>query len=672
MSVSKPDLVAEDVPPKRRGPGRPRKSVPPVSQDNAAAESVSKPDLVAEDVPPKRRGPCRPKKSMPPVSPDNAAVESVPEPDPGTEDVPPKMRGSRRPEKSLPHESPDNAAAWPLTLPGIDIERLMQAGPEAVGEALAKKASYALVGLAVALLYQTEYLKRENARLADENKKLILANTTSKKCRLNAVAETNAYAAGNKTLLNLLSSLLAGTVSSTIEIGTEIDRLVDIMGKPRKDSTTSSSPPSKDNPRSKALQRIARAREKAEKGQEDGKPGAKKGHEAANRPDPDPKDWESAKPHDPDSLVCPDCNGTLRRAPDHDELVEQYEIPPEAVERQLHRVNGYVCDGCGHHHSNRPSSLKTGILGPRLLSLLTVLKFSGHMSYEGLRKFLQAMGANVSKGTICNALYRVSESVRKPYEELLEAIRTQPVVNADETGHKENGASMWIWTFVASAFTVFCISASRSCAVLELVLGTGFSGILGSDFYGAYTLFKKKAADLTMQLCWAHLIRELKNLSDNRHGERKVYGKRLLELKTVMFSRHHEFKEDPYSITAFSRLQASAAAFLHYAIECAPNGYKECMNIVRRLRLYGDAYFTFIYRRDVEPTNNLAEQSIRYWVIDRLVTHGTRSEKGRERLARMLTVIATCQKRGHSPYDYFLRSITAWCKGDDPPSMLDL
>jgi hypothetical protein len=38
----------------------------------------------------------------------------------------------------------------------------------------------------------------------------------------------------------------------------------------------------------------------------------------------------------------------------------------------------------------------------------------------------------------------------------------------------------------------------------------------------------------------------------------------------------------------------------------------------------------------------------------------------------MITVIATCQKRGHSPHDYILKCIKAWCNGEDPPSMVDL
>jgi hypothetical protein len=68
--------------------------------------------------------------------------------------------------KIIASRVPGQRRGLPLPLPGIDIERLMEAGPEAVAEVLAKKASNALVNLSVALLYQTEFLKREIARLA--------------------------------------------------------------------------------------------------------------------------------------------------------------------------------------------------------------------------------------------------------------------------------------------------------------------------------------------------------------------------------------------------------------------------------------------------------------------------------------------------------------------------
>jgi hypothetical protein len=56
---------------------------------------------------------------------------------------------------------------------------------------------------------------------------------------------------------------------------------------------------------------------------------------------------------------------------------------------------------------------------------------------------------------------------------------------------------------------------------------------------------------------------------------------------------------------------------------------KEAENISKRMKEWGDSYFTFI-DNEIPSTNNAAEQAIRAIVIDRKVTQGTRSEWGNQ------------------------------------------
>ena len=69
---------------------------------------------------------------------------------------------------------------------------------------------------------------------------------------------------------------------------------------------------------------------------------------------------------------------------------------------------------------------------------------------------------------------------------------------------------------------------------------------------------------------------------------------------------------------------------------------QETRNLAKRFRENGEAYFRFITTPGVDPTNNLAERAIRFVVIDRHITQGTRSEKGRRWCERIWTVLATC------------------------------
>ena len=72
----------------------------------------------------------------------------------------------------------------------------------------------------------------------------------------------------------------------------------------------------------------------------------------------------------------------------------------------------------------------------------------------------------------------------------------------------------------------------------------------------------------------------------------------------------------------------------------------------------------------VEPTNNLAEQAIRFVVIDRLITQGTRGERGDRWCERIWTVMATCSQQGRSVFAYLEAAVTAWFAGEEAPSLL--
>ena len=93
-------------------------------------------------------------------------------------------------------------------------------------------------------------------------------------------------------------------------------------------------------------------------------------------------------------------------------------------------------------------------------------------------------------------------------------------------------------------------------------------------------------------------------------------------------------------------------------------------NLVERFRKHGDAYFRFITTPGIEPTNNLAEQAIRFVVIDRHITQGTRSETGRQWCERIWTVMATCTQQGRSVLEYLENAVHAYFNEQPTPSLL--
>jgi transposase len=316
-----------------------------------------------------------------------------------------------------------------------------------------------------------------------------------------------------------------------------------------------------------------------------------------------------------------------------------------------------------------PSAIaKGGLVGPRLTTLIAYLKGVCHASYSTVRKFLcDVVGVTISRGQLVKVIAKVSNALDAPYEALLDNVAAQARLNVDETGHRELGEQWWTWCFRASLYTVFKIDPTRSGDVLMEVLGEEFNGVLGCDYFAAYRRYMREG-NVVVQFCLAHLIRDVKYLTTLPAAQDRAYGERLREALRGLFGIIHRRAELPDWAFA-ARLQAARAAVVRQALTDVPPT-RASQNIAARFVKHGQAYFTFVTTPGVEPTNNLAEQAIRFVVIDRRLTQGTRGEKGRRWCERIWTAIASCTQQGRSIFEYLSAAVAAYFNGADAPSLL--
>jgi hypothetical protein len=142
----------------------------------------------------------------------------------------------------------------------------------------------------------------------------------------------------------------------------------------------------------------------------------------------------------------------------------------------------------------------------------------------------------------------------------------------------------------------------------------------------------------------------------------------LRESLRALFAVIH--RREQLSTCAFTQqLQAARDEVLRQAATQVPPG-RHSQNMAKRFVAHGQAYFEFVTTPGVEPTNNLAEQAIRFVVIDRHVTQGTRGERGRRWCERIWTVMATCAQQGRSVFDYVQGAVSAFWEQRAVPSLL--
>jgi transposase len=179
-----------------------------------------------------------------------------------------------------------------------------------------------------------------------------------------------------------------------------------------------------------------------------------------------------------------------------------------------------------------------------------------------------------------------------------------------------------------------------------------------------------RVCNLAVQFCLAHLIRDVKFLLTLPDPQEQAYGQRLREALQALFAVIHQ-REQLVDGAFATALTTARDQVMRVATEDVP-ATRHAQNLAQRFRKHGESYFRFVTTPGIEPTNNLAEQAIRFVVIDRHITQGTRGETGRHWCERIWTVIATCAQQGRSVWDFLSAAIEAHFTGAKAPSLLPI
>jgi transposase len=461
-------------------------------------------------------------------------------------------------------------------------------------------------------------------------------------------------------LMVKISEFMAKMAELTATISAQTAKMATLeatIARLSRNSSTSSKPPSSD---------IVKPKKTGKKGRK-GKRGAQAGHAKHERAPFPPEQIDDVFHY---RLVrCPKCGTKLQPGRVAPRVLQQIELVEKPVRIEEHRGYPYWCPHCKEiHYAEIPIEVKkAGLVGKRLTALVAFMKGACHASFSTIRKFLRdVVGVTISRGYLRNLLNKAGDALESAFQELLAHLPTEAWLNIDETGHREEGSRFWTWCFRAELYTLFRIDKSRGSDVLIKTLGKEFEGVLGCDYFSAY---RKYMGDFNVQVqfCLAHLIRDVKFLTTLTDKVTKTYGLRLLEGLRNLFRIIHVRGSMPEE--KFQRKLQETRASIVKTAKNAPMR-TEAQNIAERFRQHGEAYFQFITTPDIAPTNNLAEQAIRFVVMDRHITQGTRGAWGRQWSERIWTLIATCAQQGRSVYDFLCKSIDALFRGQPAPSLL--
>jgi len=443
----------------------------------------------------------------------------------------------------------------------------------------------------------------------------------------------------------------------------------------KKNSTNSSKPPSSDG-------LAGEQRPRGRKHKSKRKPGAQPGHPGHHRrlvPSSEVSAVEVMLPKQ-----CGHCGGSLSQKPGRATTEGEprrhqvTEVPPVKAHITEYQFPNVVCGQCGKTtHAPLPEEI-AGQFGPQLTALVaywTVVCRLPRRLVEAM--LIDVLGIEISLGSTQKAWEEVSQAVEQPVGQLQEQLPREAVLNVDETGWRTNGDKRWIWALVAHQFVFYVVASTRSAEVLVSLLGSVFHGILCNDRWVVYLTYHSGR----MQLCWAHLKRNLLGIADYASSpSSRQFCRDTLAIVARVFRLWYRFRGDlgdrrgnpqPLdrqqlylkSIPLQKKLLALAVAHLE-------DTDREVRNMAMALLLHFERLFTFLEEEGVEPTNNAAEQVLRTAVQWRKISFGNRSRNGEIATARLLTVVQTCKRQRRHVLGYLTEAVRCHRRQTAAPSLL--
>ena len=345
--------------------------------------------------------------------------------------------------------------------------------------------------------------------------------------------------------------------------------------------------------------------------------------------------------------VCPDCGRRLSGGWVHSRR-QVIEIPQTPVRVIEHELIARHCGVCGKRYIPKldlsGEVVGNSRFGVRLMSLVADMATNARMPHRTIQRMLGGLyGLNISLGEISKLLQRVADRGKPAYADLLQKIRASGVVNGDETGWREGGVNGYIWSFSTPNDRYLLRDPSRAKEVVSRTLGEEFSGVLVSDFYGAYNAYEG-----VKQRCWVHLLRDLKHLQE-KHPEDCSVVQWVGRIKSIYEQAKAVARSDLEQMERCRMRQHFETRMLRLATPYLKAEKTPQRVLAKRIESFLGELFPFVDCEGVPSDNNAAERAVRPAVIARKVSGGTRSTRGSNTRMILMSLFGTWNLNGLDP-----------------------
>lgn len=310
-----------------------------------------------------------------------------------------------------------------------------------------------------------------------------------------------------------------------------------------------------------------------------------------------------------------------------------------------------------------------GHYGPGIYARVVTSKCADSQPLYRIERALERDGCPIARSTLCSFFHRSAELLTPLYTRLLEVVRDDAYLHADETTLKVQAKGQcrqgWIWALLGKQAIVYAFDESRSGTVAERLLGksegfliidgySGYNGVLTSDD-------KQRRGERTHVACWAHLRRYFFKALASAPEAREVMD----HIAWLYRIEHAAAERDILGTDAHLALRRAESRARVDAIEAwvdrelgkhAPKS--PLGRAITYARNQKTALRRFMDDAALPLDNNAAERALRIFALGRKNFLFAGHVEGAQNLAILQSLVSTCRLHDINPYEYFRDVLT--------------
>ncbi|MFH1395825.1 MAG: IS66 family transposase [archaeon] len=306
------------------------------------------------------------------------------------------------------------------------------------------------------------------------------------------------------------------------------------------------------------------------------------------------------------------------------------DFPDKPIQTIEHRIMQYISPETGEI-VEAEVDLSKDIYGKNIKSIAVMLKNLTN-SHDKISDFLRELGApSFSSKTVQNIATSYIFALEPTQKSIIRELKKESYLHSDETGFREDGKNGYVWGIFTKSNAIFLAAKSRAAKHFKKLI-RNFKGVIVVDGYGVYDYYPLK------QRCWAHLIRDFKELAKD-NPEIDVQFRRLL----ILYEKLKELNVEPPDEKEIE----NAKWILGDIVTCL-EPIKGTKKLVTYMKNGGEDWFTALYHEGVPLHNNHAERELRSVVLLRKTIGCYRNWKGKRWIDVVISTIHTWKLQGQN------------------------